>query len=116
MRFALIALVFTFVGFVGFYFAFKMGLRSKNEAEPARHASKVSRSGASGKPLLLSQLDELDTHLLNNDFKRASRLLMRIDELTPRYKSEWQTAIDRKDVEQANKIRNVIEDLRVALS
>lgn len=116
MRFALIALVFTFVGFVGFYFAFKMGLRSKSETEPGQHTSKVSKSSNSTKPLLLNQLNELDTHLLNNDFKRASRLLMRIDELTPRYKSEWQDAIDRKDVEQANKIRNVIEDLRVALS
>jgi thymidylate synthase len=122
MRFVLIALIFTFLGFLGFYLAFRLGAKSKAEMAPAPIKEKRGFFGkkkpaaATQSQHLIEQLSDVQTELLNKNYRAASRIIDTMEDLTPTYKAEWQQSIDRQDKEAIAKIHAVIEDLKVVLA
>lgn len=122
MRFILIPLIFCFLGFLGFYLAFRLGAKSKAGAVPVPvkekrgFFGKKKRAEVTQSQHLIEQLNDVQTQLLNKNFRAASRIIDTMEDLTPTYKAEWQQSIDRQDKEAIDKIHAVIEDLKVVLA
>jgi thymidylate synthase len=122
MRIVLVALIFCFIGFLGFYLAFRLGAKSKAELAPVavkkKHGffSKEKNVEVTQSQHLIEQLTDIQTELLNKNYRAASRIIDKIEDLTPTYKAEWQQSIDSQDKDAIDKIHDVIDDLKAVLA
>lgn len=122
MRLIIFALVLLSIGFFAFYWAFSLGTKHA-KGTPATDEKKrglFSRKSKSQKapvaqPLLLNQLVDLQTELLNRNFAEASLKLGEMHDLTDSYKRDWKTALDNRDEGAIQKMTQVIDDLKVVL-
>lgn len=74
-----------------------------------------SQKAPVAQPLLLNQLVDLQTELLNRNFAEASLKLGEMHDLTDSYKRDWKTALDNRDEGAIQKMTQVIDDLKVVL-
>jgi nitrogen fixation-related uncharacterized protein len=122
MRLVIFALVLLSIGFFAFYWAFSLGAKhaqdtpSPNEKKRGLFSRKSKPKKASlAQPLLLTQLVDLQTELLNRNFAEASLKLGEMHDLTDSYKHDWKTALDNRDEGAIQKMTQVIDDLKVVL-
>lgn len=120
MRLMILTLIMLSIGFFAFYWAYSLGNRHAQEKPVAKKRWFFSRKEKAEKPakhqpLLLTQLVDFQTDLINRNYAEAGLKLEDMRELTDTYRTEWKHALHDRDELAIKKMTVVIDDLKRVL-
>lgn len=120
MRLMILAMMLLTMGFLAFYWAYSLGNKHAQTAPIVKKRGFFSRkvkekASPVAQPLLLTQLVDFQTELLNRNFAEASLKLADMNDLTESYKREWKHALNERDETAIKKMTVVIDDLKTVL-
>lgn len=120
MRLMILTMMLLSIGFFAFYWAYSLGNKHAQTAPPVKKRGFFSRkpketASPVSQPLLLTQLVDFQTELLNRNFAEAKLKLEDMHDLTDSYKREWKHALNERDESAIKKMTVVIDDLKTVL-